>query len=167
MDHGTTRNSAQALDAQELAEMRPFLTRNARLARTLFKAAFANVIIENGGTYWRANQARADYMDTDPPSAVVIETGAPLWIENLAQDTRFSRHPVVRAVAGVRFYAGAPIRVNGHTLGAVAVYGRNPTAFDQDLADRLEDLAEASATEYRLMVGRRERDAMLAEMQKT
>jgi signal transduction histidine kinase/CheY-like chemotaxis protein len=167
MDHGTNRNSAPTLDAQELAEMRPFLTRNARLARTLFKAAYANVIIENGGTYWRADQARTAYLDTDPPSVVVIETGEPLWVENLAQDARFSRHPVVRAVGGVRFYAGAPIRVNGHTLGAVAVYGGNPTAFNQDLADRLEDLAEASATEYRLMAGRRERDAMLAEMQKT
>jgi signal transduction histidine kinase len=169
MDNRATKgpNAAPTLDPQELAELRPLLASKARVAKALFRAAFANVVIDNGGLMWRASNAKTDYLETDPASALVIETGELLWVEDLHLDGRFSRHPAVRAAAGLRFYAGAPIRIDGRTLGCVAVYSRNRLAFDQELADRLEDLAESAATEYRLISGRRERDALLAEMRKT
>jgi signal transduction histidine kinase/CheY-like chemotaxis protein len=169
MDDKATQDlaAAIALGPQDLAELRPLLARKARVAKALLRAVFANVVLVDGSRQWRANEAQSEQAETDPASAIVAETGEPLWVTDLQRDARFSRHPSVRSSGGLRFYAGAPIQVEGRTLGALAVYGRQPMAFDQVLADRLQDLADSAATEYRMIASRRERDDLLAQMKKT
>jgi signal transduction histidine kinase/CheY-like chemotaxis protein len=169
MDHNATQDLAAAfgLGPQDLDELRPSMARKARVAKALLRATFANVVLVYGEAQWRANDASSEHSEIDPASAIVAETGELMWVANLALDPRFSRHPNVRASTGLRFYAGAPIQVDGKILGALAVYGRSPQPFDQDLADRLQDLADSAATEYRLLTGRRERDDLLAHMKKT
>jgi signal transduction histidine kinase/CheY-like chemotaxis protein len=159
--------STMGLGPRELAELRPLMASKARIAKTMLRATFANVVLVSGQMQWRANETEAKHPDTDPASAVVAETGELLWVPDLHHDARFSRHPTVRSSGGLRLYVGAPIRVNGRTLGALAVYGRQPMPFDKDLADRLQDLADGAATEYRMIVGQRERDDLLAQMKKT
>jgi len=158
---------APPLDLQELAEMRPSLVRKARIAQALFHADSANVILANGGTLWRASNDQSGYAETAPISSLVIETGESLWITDLGADPRFSRHASVRSSRGLRCFVGAPIQVDGRVLGCLAVYANRSLKPDEALADRLQDLADGVATEYRLIAARRERDAMLAEMRKT
>jgi signal transduction histidine kinase/CheY-like chemotaxis protein len=169
MDDKATQDLAAGLGLglQDLAELRPLMARKARIAKALLRATFANVVLVDGSMQWRANEASSEHTETDPASAIVAATGEPLWVADLHHDARFSRHPSVRSTGGLRFYAGAPVQVDGRTLGALAVYGRRPMPFDQDLADRLQDLADSAATEYRMLASRRERDDLLIHMKKT
>jgi signal transduction histidine kinase len=156
------------LDSRELAELRPMLARNARITKALFRAAHANVVLFKGGQLWRASHNGVAKAETDPASVLVAGSGEAVWVSDLAVDPRFSRHPTVRRAKGLRSYAGAPIRLaSGEVIGALAVYGDRPTPFNAELADRLQDLAEGVATECNMILARREREDLLAQMRST
>ncbi len=56
----------------------------------------------------------------------VVALNEPLVIDDLARDARFAGNPVLQA-AGMRFYAGAPLRTaKGHVIGALCVMDRAP-----------------------------------------
>jgi len=50
---------------------------------------------------WTEREAAICYHSFAPPETCVVE--------NLAQDARFSGHPLVTSPSGIRFYAGSPI----------------------------------------------------------
>jgi len=64
----------------------------------------------------------------------------------------------------VRFYAAAPLRLeDGSIPGVMAVAGKTPFPFDQDLADRLQDLADFVADEWSRLQAKRSREAARRE----
>lgn len=67
-----------------------------------------------------------------------------LVIEDARADARFHDNPLVTASAGIRFYAGAPIRSpDGHALGALCLVDSKPHAsFSNDDRTRLKELAK-------------------------
>ena len=141
MPEGGEREGA-AVGQADLDTLRPTLARIARVAKTLFGAPLADIAIFQGQTVWRASDRSADGGD-DPASALARLGDAVLWVEDLAEDARFSSHPAVTGVPHLRFYAGAPIRLeDGTRIGALAIYGMKPRARDEAMAERLRDLAD-------------------------
>lgn len=68
-----------------------------------------------------------------------------LWVADAQEDARFSDNPLVRAAPGLRFYAGAPIRLSdGERVGTVCVLDVRPRSYDLDLALTLHELAAAA-----------------------
>ena len=74
-----------------------------------------------------------------------------LWVEDAGGDPRFQNNPLVAGPPGIRFYAGAPIRLeSGEAIGAVSVIDFEPRAFDERLAAQLRGLADLASDECAL-----------------
>ncbi|RAK56432.1 ATP-binding protein [Phenylobacterium deserti] len=82
----------------------------------------------------------------------ILEPGV-LWVQDLLLDPRFSDSILVTGEPWLRFYAGAPVTVDGENVGALAIVDVQPRAFDAREARRLERLAGMAAD---AMVARRE-----------
>lgn len=64
-----------------------------------------------------------------------------LWVEDALADARFFANPFVAGPPHLRFYVGAPIRVNDCVVGTLCVLGPQPLPHDPDLERRLVTLA--------------------------
>ena len=143
--------------------------RTTRLARTLFGAVEAQVVLVKEGRAWRSRDPGGDY----PVASNVqwsLDTGEFLWIEDGRNDPRVSATTSVTGPPYLRFYAAAPIRLaDGSIPGVVCVMGQDVRPFNSSLAGRLTDLAasvadewdRAQATKAREQ-GRRERASLMA-----
>lgn len=76
---------------------------------------------------------------------VVANPDRVLWVADARSDFRFAENPHVVAEPHIRFYAGAPIVVNGLAIGAVGVFDSGPREFDGALARSLSRLASIVA----------------------
>ncbi|ANH67130.1 GAF domain-containing protein [Mitsuaria sp. 7] len=74
----------------------------------------------------------------------------PLVVLDTRQDERFSGNPLVVDAPHIRFYAGAPIHLNGVCLGSLCVIDHRPHADFDDAQIRMLKGA-ASAVEERLI----------------
>jgi PAS domain S-box-containing protein len=63
------------------------------------------------------------------------------WIADAREDFRVSQHASATGEDRVRFYAGAPVLVNGHAVGTVCVFDPAPRPYDPVLARALTRLA--------------------------
>lgn len=83
---------------------------------------------------------------------VTIQGSAPLVVEDLSGDSRFTANPLVAASNGVRFYAGAPIHAiaddgRRHPIGALCVLDTHPRSLNaagRKALVHLATLAEAA-----------------------
>lgn len=76
---------------------------------------------------------------------VIAEPDRVLWVADALEDFRFARNPHVIGLPHLRFYAGAPIVVNDHAVGAVCVFDAQPKEFDARLAASLSRLSHIVA----------------------
>jgi PAS domain S-box-containing protein len=145
--------------------------RATRLARTMFNALDASIVLVSGDQIWRSRN-RQIFDGDDPAAKSVLQTGQLLWVEDGRLDPRFCEETVVTGPLQLRFYAAAPIRLDdGTTPGVLAIAGREPRPYDATLARRLQDLADfvadewarAQATQAR-EASQRERDAISATL---
>jgi len=81
--------------------------------------------------------------------AYVVERARPLLIPDTRADSRFSGYRCVSEGA-FRAYAGAPVIVDGLSLGTVCVIDDHPRQWTENHAEILASVAEAVATEVRL-----------------
>ncbi|MFT4954813.1 MAG: PAS domain S-box-containing protein [Brevundimonas sp.] len=70
-----------------------------------------------------------------------------MWVEDARVDERFENNPFVKGDPYIRFYAGAPLLVNGCAVGALCVLGPEPRAFDPELGQMLKRLAAIAAAD--------------------
>lgn len=117
----------------------------AALARDLSGAATALISLVASKRNWFAGIANYPEPDqcrwTSFCTHVVAHPGAPLWIADTNLDFRFATNPYVVGEPHVRFYAGAPIVVNGYAVGSVCVLDGDPRPLDPVLAAQLVRLA--------------------------
>jgi signal transduction histidine kinase/ActR/RegA family two-component response regulator len=78
--------------------------------------------------------------------AHAIAQEAPLVVEDARVDPRFADNPLVTGETGFRFYAGVPLRVDGHAVGTLCVLDRRPRRLD-DRTLALLGLIAASAAD--------------------
>ncbi len=136
-----------------LEESGPIFDRATRLARAVFGDVDAQVSLVNGAELWRSRTKDDDNAAKVQSEAAaileIVSLGELVWVEDCREDPRFCNDPSVAGPPGVRFLAGAPIRLeDGSTPGALWVAGLTPRAFDRSLAARLQDLADFLADEW-------------------
>ena len=124
-----------------LSALRGAMARQAATANNLANAnttgfrgeiANARALWLEGGAFASRAQASEEVLAADMHAGAVTETGrdldvamdgdALLWVANALEDERFCDHPNVTGAEGVRFYAGAPIRL---VDGVVRATGRS------------------------------------------
>jgi len=133
--------------------------RATRLARSLFGAADAQItLIDNDGV-WRSGTMR-QVAEGDAAVRLTIATGELLWIEDASKDDRFSQEAVVAGPPCLRFFVGAPIKLeSGDTAGVIWVAGPETRAYDATLAAQLNDLAAFVADEWSRVQAARAQEA--------
>ncbi|MGI4985746.1 MAG: putative bifunctional diguanylate cyclase/phosphodiesterase [Janthinobacterium lividum] len=114
-----------------------------RMASRLFGTPIAAISLTDSDRQWfksHLGTASRELPRHQAPCATVTDTSELLVVDDLLTHACFSDSPL--AQAGVRFYAGAPLRTrDGHTLGAICVLDHRPrTATDDELA-ALRDFA--------------------------
>ncbi len=72
----------------------------------------------------------------------IMRPDEPLVVEDLLNDRRFERNPLVTQAPNLRFYAGAPlIDRQGYALGTIAVVDTKPRTFSESQRTALRDLS--------------------------
>jgi PAS domain S-box-containing protein len=128
--------------------VQPAFDRATRVAKALFGALDASVVLVEGDRVWGSRDHDGAFPAEHPAAMAVIASGKPLWVENMAEDARFSDYSMVTGGLRLRFYAGAPVQLSdGSTPGVLCVIGNEPRPFDANLLNRLRDLAEGVADE--------------------
>lgn len=87
-------------------------------------------------------EATADSPRAESVSGHVVADGRTLVIADLTRDPRFAANPLLRR-QGMRFFAGAPLRLRGQPIGALCLFDHRP----RTLTPRDVLLLEAMAAE--------------------
>ena len=75
-------------------------------------------------------------------AATIVDDGV-MEVEDAWADPRFAANPLVAGVPGVRFFAGAALRLRGgHRIGTLCVLGHRPHRLADDERASLRDLAQ-------------------------
>jgi PAS domain S-box-containing protein len=159
--------AAMPAPPKDLEHSGPVFDRAVRLAGALFADAKAQISLIGDGPAWRSHDPEGRIPSDAPAGRLVVAAGELLWIEDASKDPRFRERALVTGPPHLRFYAGAPIRLqDGSIPGVLAVAGPKVTPFDAKLAARLQDLADFVADEWTRIHARkagetsaRERDA--------
>ncbi|CAN5710574.1 hypothetical protein BH09PSE5_BH09PSE5_45780 [soil metagenome] len=75
----------------------------------------------------------------------ILSPNEPLIVADARLDPRFADNELVTGDAGIRFYAGFPLLVAGHAIGALCVVDDMPHGLTPDQIDRLQSLAAGTA----------------------
>ncbi|BEL06749.1 hypothetical protein Q0Z83_049400 [Actinoplanes sichuanensis] len=81
----------------------------------------------------------------------VVDDDVPLIVTDARADERLRDNPAI-GDAGVVAYAGVPIRLDGHTLGAFCVIDSRPRTWSTTDLETLEDLGAAVGSEIALIM---------------
>jgi len=121
--------------------------RTTRIARSLFTAADASVILVHDGTVWRSRHP--ELPAKDPVTEAVLASGKLFWVEDGRVDPRFADNPLVTGPPFLRFTTSVPIRLaDGSMPGVLSISGLVPQRYDAGKAARLKDLADFLADEW-------------------
>ncbi|HVM99784.1 MAG TPA: ATP-binding protein [Caulobacteraceae bacterium] len=146
------RARLRAIRAVDLEEARPVFERIARTAQRLSGAPIAHVSIFEQDTLWIAGVSDVPLPPVPREQSFVqyvVESDAVFWSPDLRADPRFDGNPFVHGEAGLRSYAGAPVRLSsGDRVGAISVIDVVQRPYDPELAAALEDLAALVALEW-------------------
>ena len=156
-------DEAQRLKALRRLKLRELqnslhLDRATRLARRVSDCLSASIAFVDDAVVWYVapeglparEQPRAE-----TASAWVILSPDILWVADCRADDRFSDGPMVLGPPYIRFFAGAPITVQGRRIGCVTVIDPEPRPFDPALASALADVAGLVGDEIELATARR------------
>jgi PAS domain S-box-containing protein len=147
-----------------LEQSGPVFDRARRLARTLFGNVEASVVLVGEGDAWRSHDPDGRAPKDAPVARLAVQEGRLLWIGDAREDPRFRDRPAVKGPPYARFYVAAPIRLeDGSIPGVFAVGGPTPRPYDEDLAQRLQDLADFVADEWSRVQARAAREAARRE----
>lgn len=116
-----------------------------RLARKLFDVAIAAIELVDADRRWV--KSTSGTIEREAPrsqsfSAHAIVSDDIMIVPDASEDARFRDNPLVANAAGVRFYAGCPLKtIDGLTVGTLSLYDRKPRAMQEQELALLKDLA--------------------------
>nr|WP_301311645.1 response regulator [Azospirillum lipoferum] len=133
-----------------------------RLAQHFFRTRFAVVSLIDRDRQWLKSRVGLEATETHRDLAfcahAILGDGV-LVVPDATEDPRFAGNPMVTGEPHIRFYAGAPLVVDGHKLGTLCVFDDAPRdGFDAREAETLTQLAQLVVDEMTLRreVARRE-----------
>lgn len=121
-----------------------------RIARRLFDVPIALVTLIESQRQWFKSAQGLDIAETPRRDAFcghTILSDTPLVVPDTRDDERFADNPLVTGKPWIRFYAGAPLVVNGHRLGSLCLLDHRPRSFSGEDQASIEDLAAIVARE--------------------
>ena len=123
-----------------------------RIASALFRAPIAFVSLVDGERLWFKAICGLDVDQVPREDAFCAHTvalGEPLIVPDLSKDERFADHPLVSGEPFLRFYAGAPLIIDGEfTVGTFCVLDTLPRGeFGDDDANNLRALASLAVNQ--------------------
>ncbi|HEV7248884.1 MAG TPA: HWE histidine kinase domain-containing protein [Shinella sp.] len=124
----------------------------AGLAAGLFSAPIAVVTILGRTDQWflareGTREIRAPSEDSFCVRLIAENVDRPLVVADALKDPRFAGLPSVTGAPNLRFYAGAPIVINGQPIGTVCVFDVKPHQHvAPDLLPRLKQLASLATS---------------------
>ncbi|MFC3075405.1 sensor histidine kinase [Shinella pollutisoli] len=128
----------------------------AALASALFAAPIALVTVLGRVDQWFfARQGTSDIRAPSDASfcarMIAGPAGSPLIVRDARNDVRFAGLPTVTGAPHLRFYAGAPIMIDGQAIGTVCVFDVEPhETVASDAAARLARLASLAGSVFKL-----------------
>jgi GAF domain-containing protein len=106
-------------------------------------------LVDTGRQWFKANIGLPGLTETSRDIAFcahAILQDDVLEIQDTRRDPRFADNPLVIGVPGIRFYAGAPVRLeDGSCVGSLCVIDRVPHELSTEQRDILRQLAQAAA----------------------
>ena len=87
-----------------------------------------------------------------------------LIVHDATRDDRFRGNPLVVSDPRIRFYAGEPIRVDGHALGTLCVIDRVPRSFGAQDRATLQALGRLVEEQFRVASLEESRNSLLVEV---
>lgn len=154
------------LDSEDDADF----DRLVRLAASIFDTPFAVITLIDAERQWFKScyglKIRQTPVELSFSAHAIADKRHPYTIvTDAAADARFAGNPLVTGDPGIRFYAGAPITVQGQRVGALAVAAQAPRQrIDQAKLDQLVALADTAATLFELKDEARVRARTAAEL---
>lgn len=165
VDVGTGTRTAPPGPAGAVGD--PGWTGAARLARSLTGAAGALVTAHLDDTVVVIGAAGDDLEAgtsehlTDVPCGVVLATGVPLAVPDLAADPRTRGGPALRRL-GMASYLGVPLQAaDGSSVGTLCVLDRRARRWTAEHTAALVDLAQLVGQRLQLQQERRHRDELV------
>ncbi len=156
-------NRLQTLARYDVLDTPPdaALDRLTALAARLFHVPIALVSLVDRDRQWFKSRHGLAICETHRDHsfcahAILPETDRLLVVPDATRDPRFADNPLVTGAPGIRFYAGAPLRMsNGTALGSFCIIDTVPRADFSD-ADRatLQDLAASAVDTLELHASR-------------
>lgn len=135
-----------------------------RLACALFDVPIALVSLVDRDRQWFKSRQGLDACETGRDISFcghAILDEPVLQIVDASEDARFADNPLVTGPPHIRFYAGAPLKFEGHRVGTLCLIDRRPRSLDPAQLDRLRDLAALAEREFQSA----EREVLLTQRQ--
>ncbi len=118
-----------------------------RLAAIICEAPISLVSLVDDSRQWFKSKVGVDAAQTPRAWAFcahAIQQDDLFIVNDACNDARFADNPLVTAEPNIRFYAGAPLRVeNGDVLGTLCVIDRKPRELSAMQKDALATLRDA------------------------
>jgi PAS domain S-box-containing protein len=106
-------------------------------------------LVDEDRQWFKANHGLVGTSQTSREIAFCDQTvalGTLFEVEDAASHSQFACNPLVTGEPGIRFYAGAPVRLdNGDVVGTLCVIDRTPRRLDDQQREVLKQLAVAVA----------------------
>lgn len=121
-----------------------------RLAKRLFDVPIAQVTLIDAERQWFKSGAEDGCTETPRTfsfCAHAVLSDEVLLVSDAREDERFSDNPLVTGDPLIRFYAGCPLKVDGHNLGTLCLIDDRPRVFSPDELELLLDLGELARQE--------------------
>ena len=114
----------------------------AALARDLAGSRWGLVTLVDAERVWFSGVANYEAPDNCRWSSfcthVIADPDNTTWIADAREDFRYSQMASVTGAPHLRFYAAAPVVVNGHAVGTVCVFDPEPRAPDPAIVGSLD-----------------------------
>lgn len=142
--------------------------RLSRIARRLFKVPYSMITLIDEKRQWFKSATGPDFREIPRQNAICGYTllqDSTLVIPDCSADPRVMDYPMVRALAGMRFYAGVPLHSNdGYAVGTLCVLDQQLRTMEPEDIAALEDLAACAESEMQLLHISRSEIEMRGEM---
>jgi signal transduction histidine kinase/DNA-binding response OmpR family regulator len=151
-------------EAERLATLRSYdvldtppeeaFDRIVRLTARLLQVPIATVTLLDERRQWHKARVGLDGPEAGREIALcsyTILSDEVLHVPDATRDPRFAGNPLVVGAPGIRFYAGAPIKVDGgHRVGTVCAIDTRPRDLGRDERQILRDLAALAGDQLEL-----------------
>lgn len=131
-----------------------------RAASRHFDVPIVLVSLVDANRQWFKSCVGIDACESDRANSFcsyAIQTDAVFVVEDARQDPRFKHHAMVTGEPFIRFYAGAPINVDGYNIGTFCIIDHEPRSLSPEQQADLTRMATLVRRQIKLdarMAGR-------------